>query len=594
MLRPATAPVIGLFPAGPLPRQTGDCIPFDVEPNVSAQRLSEMMTNSALGAIASDSNTLANKYLTGAEMAMGLSAAFEAAASGGKVKIAATAAKLIVGEKMRQAMNAGVLPSAFTNIDVTLDPARLEEDREEPGRWSEVMATAVSTGYSLDADLVAIAIDELGSAIVGKSGIAEGSLLEHEANATVGEVKGAVTGMIPKNSGVITFCPGSWDVDISGEDYSWARPKRGLLTVDNAAQTYKNDIEVGDETLQFSPWPPAFGGRSITGEVRVPTVAIDVTVTAVPIEVTNPGDVVSITAEIDNAVVETLAWLPEQGEWQDGLLGDTNGPSTRPLKTPTDPDLYPFKVEVESTSRQGLRANASVDDRRFDFVEIKLSPIVVTPDPGSVEVGKELTFTATDRDGDPVDVNWRSTGGEINSSGSNAGLYAAGDEPGIYDVTATLNSNPQVFKTVPVKVGERCLIGAWRMDHQRFADLISQEGVSATPAGGSWDVTVAEDGSFVSTQSNFAFTLAAEGQTFTATINGTETGSVEYTATDITAVTSSSRSLSFTGEVNGQSVTLSPDEFPLGTTLDGGPYRCEGGRLIIVSDGLEMYYDPIG
>lgn len=46
---------------------------------------------------------------------------------------------------------AGLWPSAFTRIDVELDPGDLEEDRPEsmPGTWPHARVVAASTGYTL-------------------------------------------------------------------------------------------------------------------------------------------------------------------------------------------------------------------------------------------------------------------------------------------------------------------------------------------------------------------------------------------------------------------------------------------------------------
>ena len=397
--------------------------------------------------------------------------------------------------------------------------------------------------------------------------------------------------MLPQE-GTVTFCPSTFRVDIAGEDWSWARPLAALLTVDNSAQTYANTKQIGDETLRFAPLPERFGGATIIGDLPVPTKAIDVQVSPDIIEVTTPGDVVQITAEIDHAVVKTLAWLAEEGEWVDGIGDDTNGPTTRPLRTPTDPDRFNFKVRVEATSQQGLRAQSP--DDRYDFVEIRLAPIIVTPNPGSVEVRKDLTFTAKDREGNLVDVGWTATGGTIAGTGTGIGVYTAGDEPGTYTVTAALSGNSSVSATVPVNVGEFCLAGTWRINAVEFARLMSEGGVAVTPTGGTWDITVGSDGTFSSSLTGFAFEISQGGTIVKVTLFGSQTGTVSYTATDITAVTTDSFEMSVIGEINGQTIAMSPGDLPLGTEFGGGPYRCEDGQLIVDRDGLDILYDKIG
>ena len=82
------------------------------------------------------------------------------------------------------------------------------------------------------------------------------------------------------------------------------------------------------------------------------------------------GETVDVTAELENADTATLWWEPEQGTWADGKGKETNEPGTRPLETPTDKSLYPFDVVIESTSKTGLRENAT--DERYATVKVTL------------------------------------------------------------------------------------------------------------------------------------------------------------------------------------------------------------------------------
>lgn len=156
-----------------------------------------------------------------------------------------------------------------------------------------------------------------------------------------------------------------------------------------------------------------------------------------------------------------------------------------------------------------------------------------------------------------------------------------------------MNGNSSVSATVPVNVGEFCLTGSWRINHQEFARLMSQGGAAVTPAGGTWDLTVSSDGSFVSTLSDFAFSMTVEGSTITIRVNGSQTGSVMYTATDIVGVTTDSMSLAVTAETPFGSRSMTSDDLPLGTEIGGGPYRCEDGQLIVNRDGMDILYDKI-
>ena len=589
---PAGAPM-GLRSA-PAPSLGGaDCIPFPAE-DIGAARLSEMMLKSKLGSIATDSSQGPGRYLAASELAFGVSAALEAAGSGGKSKIAATILQAVAARKMQHALNAGLMPSFFSNIDVEIDETEHEEDREEPGRWTKVWVTAQSTGYSLDADLIGAAIDGVGGELIGTAGLPQGSLVDIEGGAAVGEVKNAVNDVVGKTS-TISFCPNTWRVDVAGEEWSWARPEQALFTVDNAAQTFKNDREVGRDTLKFGPLPYRFGGATINGDVPISTEAIEVSTSPDVLWVTNAGETVGVITDIDHAVDTELSWVTEKGRWTDSPDAATPGAATRPLQTPTNPQDYPFRVEVDATSKGGLRALPGAP-RRYDFLEVKLAPIIVTPNPGSVQTSKTLGFTATDREGELIDVTWSATGGTTARADFGTTIYTAGGVEGEFEVTARLVSNPSVYATVVVFIANPCLIGTWRVDAQFFADemmRLSDEPITVAPAGGTWDLTVAPDLSFVSVQSDWALQFTTEGVSGTSTTNDTQTGTMQATADEILSVTTTSRDFSGRLDFPGRSIDLTPDSVPLDTEFNPGTYECEAGRMYVTSEGATFAFDQL-
>lgn len=521
-------------PAGPVGFRSGaaapelggaDCIPFPFEPTVNAARLSDLMLKSKIGEIATDTNGLAGKYLVAAELALGVSATLEALGSAGKSKIAATILQAVAARKMQHAMNAGLMPSFFSNINPELDETQHEEDREAPGRWTKVWVTANSKGYSLDGDIAGALIAGAGGELIKSAGLQKGSLIELEAGAATGEVKNAVNDLLGKTS-VISFCPNTWRVDIAGDEWSWVRPVQALFTVDAAAMTFQNDKEVGDDALRFSPWANRFGGAYIAGDVPISTEEIVVRTGQNILWVTQPGAPLPVTVDLRWAETQTLEWKTDKGEWADGLGIETNGLGTRSLTTPTDPDDYPFNIEIESTTKTGLRSKPDVP-RRYDFVEVRLAPIIVLPNPGSVFVRKELPFTATDRDGNPVDVIWTATGGSIEGAGVGAAVYTAGSDVGTYEVTATLPDNPAVFVTVTVAVVEAdCLVGQWRLREQDFLNQIAALGGvgTMTHVGGQYLITLEEDGSYVGQRAAWSFSMTLPEGTVEILIDSIEGG----------------------------------------------------------------------
>jgi hypothetical protein len=581
--------------AAPSPTFGGaDCIPFPTEANVDAARLSEMMLKSKLGAIATDSSQGPGRYLAASELAFGVAAALETVGSAGKSKIGAAILQGVAARKMQHALNAGVMPSFFTDIDAEIDETQHEEDREEPGRWTKVWVTAQSTGYSLDADIAGALIDGAGGVLAKNAGLPEGSLIDVEAGAATGEVKNAVNDVLGPTS-TISFCPNTWRVDIAGEEWSWARPVRALFTVDNAALTFENRTEIGRDTLRFAPWPFRFGGATISSDVPISTEAITVTSSPHLVWVDEPGETVGITTEIDHAVDTELKWTNPKGRWTDSPDATTSGSARRPLLTPSSPDDYPFTIEVEATTDTGLRALPGAP-RRSDAIEVRLAPIIVLPNPGAVQTRKMLGYTATNREGELIAVTWSATGGRIVSSGHGTATYTAGGVEGTFEVTARLESNPQVFVTVLVTIADPCLIGSWRVDAQYFADemmRLSDEPITVSPAGGTWDLTIADDLSFVSTQTEWSLQFEGGGASGRIVTNDTQTGTMQATSDEILSVTTTGRDFSGRLEYPGGSIDLDPESVPLETEFNPGTYECEAGRMYVYSGGATFAFDEL-
>ncbi|MFT7395019.1 MAG: hypothetical protein ACI83Y_002702 [Candidatus Azotimanducaceae bacterium] len=569
----ATAPALG----------GADCIPFPRE-DIDAARLSDLMLKSKIGEIATDTSGLAGKYLVAAELAFGVSATLEALGSGGKSKFAATALQLVAARKMQHAMNAGLMPSFFSNIDPEFNETQHEEDRDAPGRWTKVWVTANSLGYSLDGDIVGALIDGAGAELIGNAGLQDGSLIKLEAGAATGEVKNAVNDVLGKTS-VISFCPNTWRVDIAGEEWSWVRPEQALFTVDGAAMTFRNDKEVGTDTLRFSPWPNRFGGAYIAGDLPISTEEIVVRIGQNILWVTDPGSPLPVKVDLRWAETKTLEWKTEQGEWADGLGIEKDGPGTRVLTTPSDPGDYPFEIEIEATTKTGLRSKPGAP-RRYDFVEVRLAPIVVSPNPGSVFVRRELPFTATDRDGDPVEVTWTATGGSIAGAGVGAAVYTAGRVVGTYKVTATLRDNPAVFVTVTVQVVEAdCLVGQWRLREQDFLDQIAAVGGGGTftHLGGQYLITLEEDGTYLGQREGWSFQLTTPAGPAELLIDSVEGGTwIVDAAGERLAVDETSSSATVSMTVGGFSVPGQQFNAP-GFGGEGG-YVCSGDVMTTTFD----------
>ncbi len=544
------------------------------------------MIKSAMGAIATDPNGAPGQTFGALELTLGVGGALKGPAGtvfGGLGKVAGV-------WKTYNNWIAGLYPSSFSAINVELGDTEFAEDHDGPEFWSKVWVVANSTGYTFDGDIAAAIIDGITGGVAGDSiGKDTPDLEVFYKNSTAGQANSTFGDLMPKTS-VVSSCPEVWRVNIAGDEWSWARPLLGIFTVDNNALSYENRVDVAKDTLRFAPLPEKFGQRTIRADIGVETHAIGVDVSATPLYVTTPGETVQVTAGIEWAELQTLAWFSGSGTWGDGIGADTNGPTTRPLVTPSDPGAYPVRVEVEATTRQGL-LRSDGEPRRYNFVEIELVPIIITPSPAIVPVGETIAFTATDIDGEPIDVLWEATGGDIAGGPSSEATYKAGDDAGQYELTATLATNSDVQAVVPITITDFCLEGTWRIDQEALASIMSGgSGNTIKGGGGDWLLTVQKDGSFVSTLTEFALVVTAAGRDLTIVMNGSQTGRVIATDTDIVGVETTSYSLDARIDTPTGSIPVGASDAPIGTEFGGGPYRCEGGELIVNRDGLDILY----
>lgn len=348
--------------------------------------------------------------------------------------------------------DAGRYPTQLESLQVKITADEFNEDFTEPGQVTDVKVTAVATGFDGAQDLAEIAAD-LAAMLLGAA-------LNHKRldDALDDDMKESITISSSLRQAVVTealaqmaaehvtWCPQTWVVDITSS--RWV----DLISVENIEDdrsqlTYK-PTAVGSGTLRIIADPAAFSGVSTSRDVPITTHGLTLDASPLEISVDEPGETAKITATLQHADTTTLFWEPEQGEFVDGIGFDTNDDGQRPLATPTDSDLYPFDVTITSTSRTGLRAKAT--DERTATVRIKLQDLVVSPPEITVAPGETVDYTATDPDGDPVEVRWEATGGDIDDDGQ----YVAGDEKGTFTVTATAVDDPNRTSTVQVTISE--------------------------------------------------------------------------------------------------------------------------------------------
>lgn len=427
----------------PLPWSRGEagrraCI--DVSPAITtAPELAQAMIRSRVAEIGADPDSQAGRILdaggtmlTGAGFVPGFG---RVAAVGGVALSAASASMGLI---------AGVNPSYFTRLEVTVDKTQFNEDSTEKATWDKVWVTAAATGWSADRFVTTSVISLLGGVLsdyeVAK--IADSDVLRDVA--TVG--LGAAAGAFFDDTGIIEFCPEEWRIDISSPLYCTAAALNHRFDVDIPAKT-ATPSDVGPDQLRVAAQAAQFGGREI--HVDVPMEVKQIAVVGVPEEVPVelPGQDIPITAEISNADLTTLRWVPEKGAWNDGNLGtDTNDGGTRTLATPTSLNDYPFFVRIESLSRGGLRESG--EPPRIGYVKVVLdaAQVVIDPQYVCISPGQSQQFTAEVTGIENYTVVWSVIEG-----------YGSIDQNGLYQslsggtsnavIEARLQENEVVFDT---------------------------------------------------------------------------------------------------------------------------------------------------
>ena len=407
-------------------------------------------------------------------------------------------------------LDAGRYPTSFTALSVTNSPGTFNEDFTKPGTITDVTVVAASTGFDASKNFSDIATQVVGGVAGAATNAVKGDdVFDNLAEASIvaGEqLRNSLTGKLiarlanDLGKGQLVFCPQEWDVDITDPDYVDVSVVIGRLQADKRAFTYE-PLELGDDILRVQTRGEVFSGLRISTDIAVSTKRLQVAVSPSKVLVARPGDTVPIAAQLVNADTTTLSWNTPHGKWADELGAITAEDGTRGLVTPTDVSVYPFTVEIESTSTTGLRAGAT--DVRGDIVVIDLQGLFVAPDPGSVLTRQQLQFAATDRDGKARAVTWTATGGSINGTG----LYTAGKVPGVYTVTAVALDDPTLRVTVTVTVGDGdCLVGTWSLRDEEFLDAIAAgSGTQITKRSGNYWVVINEDGTLIDERQQWSF-----------------------------------------------------------------------------------------
>jgi len=492
--------------------------------------------------------------------------------------------------------DAGNYPTRFVSLTAKASHPAFNEDFLKPGDVSSVTVVAASSGFDASEGFEKVATkaeSAVVSAAVGKLQFSGAKAVETGYKKVIDAASAkAVAEYADQN---LQFCGQQWTVVLKSPKYVDISAVIGRIEVDKGSWTYK-PLDLGDDILRVRARSDAFSGLTASVDIPIETRRLQVISTPGDIEVKRAGEIVDITTDLKNADTTTLLWEGEQGKWADGKGEATNDAATRPLETPTNKDLYPFMVVVESTSETGLRKAAT--DVRNDQVWITLQDLIVLPDPGKVRKNNPLQFTATDDDGNPRDVTWTATGGTIDES---SGLYVAGGAPGTYSVTATAVDDPSVSETVTVTIYDgECIIGTWVLRSDDFFSQIGEQfGGAISYRSGENRLIVSEDGSYTAIRDAWSYEVASSEGVIVGIISAENPGSWITTETELafTEAGGSDVTVELLIEMGGKLVPLpfnaGSTQVPSGPTSGEFPYTCEADVFTTTASGVTSVFDRV-
>lgn len=543
---------------------------------------------------------------SGAASAAGVIAVVGAATGVGAAPAATVAAALGAASavytttKLALEADAGNYPTTFVTLDAAVDIPTFNEDYTEQGNVTKVNVVAASTGFNASESFSSIAAATgmgLAGAVASTAKGAQefpGLVDATTAGAAILE-ESAMGEALKSGEEALEFCAQRWTVPIMDTRFVELFAVNNVIKVDDSAMTYEPK-KVGNDTLRFETRADFFPGAFAIADVAVETLRLEVVAMPDEIEVKRAGEVIDVVAEIENADTWDLVWETEQGDWVDGMTQVTDSrETTRRLETPTDKDLYPFSVNIESLSETGLRKPPR--DDRDATVRITLQNLIVSPDPGKVLKNNQLQFAATSNDGTPREVTWTATGGTIDD----AGLYTAGKTPGTFSVTATAVDDPSVSETVTVTIHDgECFIGTWLLRSDEFFDQIgAQFGGEISHRSGENRLVVREDGTYTTVRDAWSYEVASSEGTVVGTITAENSGTWVTTETELSfdEVGGGDVTVELLLEVGGKLVPL---PFNAGSTqvpaepISGTfPYACEEDVFSVDSGGVTSVFDRI-
>lgn len=489
---------------------------------------------------------------------------------------------------------AGRYPSSLGELSVDVSETEFNEDFTEPGTWSDVRVTAISEGYDSAADLLKFVADLVTAPLAGAATVSKkvgiGTLnTVADLSAKLFKNKG-VLALQEQLRAIGNYCPHTWDVDVTGLPYTRGRSVRDQYDVDSENQSYSpRDTKSGHLSIEVNP--VLFTNQEASMVFALDTHKSRLELSPDRIEVRSPGEHVDIGITFSRSSTELASWVTEAGEF---VLpeAETEGEVTRTLITPQSPSDYPFVVTATLSAETGLYA-LGPRVRLDDTVIITIAELLIDPPNASVMVGGHVQYTATNRRGEPVEVTWSTTGGAIGKDGA----FTAGDEPGVYSVSARAVSSSEIEATVPVRVVKAtCLLGRWSLRAEPFFAQISalagSENGSARYISGDYLITFDERSGFQAQRIAVLLEITYEGQLLMMQIDSVESGTY-VVEDDMVTINETQSDAEVVAMVPGVGAVSLPVNAPNGVS-GAGHFVCENDVIEVTLDGVSATFDYLG
>jgi hypothetical protein len=439
--------VLSVSPQNASARTIAACVDNPISGPLSPSELARYMTLATDSAIRSSAAGAA--LLNASSAAAGVSGSLLAAAGVVTAPVAAGAGAVLGGAfATHLAINgavAGIYPSRFTDLTVNLSRSRFNLDFRDPGQYSNLQVTAASTGWIADGAISDFLTSAAGFSAVKSAKAADsvGEIMSGALEATTIATESSTYGLM--DDGLFGVCPASWNVDITGDQWSTVIALNGIFSVAPLTRRYE-PREVGSDVLRFFPKPDKFGFQQILRDMPVGVDDMEVSASPNRVKVANPGEEVAISARVQFADDNRLSWSSPYGSWQDGSNESDSPDVTKTLITPTDRSKYPFDVTISSLSERKLSSPTAVVE---DVVTIEASRLFILPQYACLDSGQIEGFRAVNEQDEPVDVNWTLEGPDsISPTGTGSANYTAPQIGTGSSVTATIVATARESSTL--------------------------------------------------------------------------------------------------------------------------------------------------